>query len=96
MNGSGMPSSTHYPPAPFANTPSRWRPAPQRLLIGGGVIDLVLWIYGLLIDQNGDVNFVPVNSADNWLHFVLGVAMVVLGFLLSRNTAATAPRTGAL
>jgi arginine exporter protein ArgO len=57
----------------------------RRYLIVGGVIYLVLWIYGLLIDQNSGANFVPVNTADNWLHFVLGVGMVVLGFVLSRN-----------
>ena len=68
----------------------------ETYLIGGGVIYLVLWIYGLLIDQDSAANFVPVNSADNWLHFALGVAMVALGFLLSRNTAATVPRAGRL
>ena len=30
-------------------------------------------------------NFVPVNDADNWLHFVLGVAMIALGALLSKR-----------
>ncbi|WP_009476418.1 DUF4383 domain-containing protein [Rhodococcus sp. JVH1] len=71
---------------------SRRADTAKLFLIGGGVIYLVLWIYGVLIDQNSAVNFVPVNSADNWLHFVLGVAMVALGFVLSRNTATTAPR----
>ena len=75
---------------------SRRADTAKLFLIGGGVIYLVLWIYGLLIDQNSGANFVPVNSADNWLHFALGVAMVALGFLLSRNTAATAPRAGRL
>jgi len=75
---------------------SRRADTAKLFLIGGGVIYLVLWIYGLLIDQNSGANFVPVNSADNWLHFVLGVAMVALGFLLSRNTAATAPWAGRL
>src|SRR5215212_9451126 len=41
-------------------------------LIGGGAIYLVLWIYGLLVDQNSGANFVPVNSADDWLHLILG------------------------
>ncbi|MCM6778960.1 DUF4383 domain-containing protein [Nocardia sp. CDC159] len=51
-------------------------------LIGGGLIYLVLWLYGLLIDPASDVNFIPVNTADNWLHFVLGLAMVALGLFL--------------
>lgn len=54
-------------------------------LIGGGAIYLVLWIYGLVIDQQSAANFVPVNDADNWLHFVLGAAMIALGLLLSKR-----------
>jgi len=65
-------------------------------LVGGGVIYLVLWIYGLLIDMDSSANFVPVNTADNWLHFVLGVAMIALGVLLPRlgttRTTAVPPR----
>jgi hypothetical protein len=53
-------------------------------LIGGGVVYLVLWFYGLLIDQSGGANFVPFNTADNWLHFALGVGMIVLGFATTR------------
>ena len=64
----------------------------RTFLIGGGAIYLVLWLYGLLIDKNDDVNFVPVNSADDWLHFVLGVGMIGLGVLLSRNLRTAAPR----
>ena len=55
-------------------------------LIGGGIIYLVLWIYGLVVDMGSDANFVPVNSADNWLHFLLGATMVVLGLALGRAT----------
>jgi hypothetical protein len=50
-------------------------------LIGGGVVYLVLWFYGLLIDQQGGANFIPFNTADNWLHFGLGVVMIWLGFV---------------
>ncbi|GHB26187.1 DUF4383 domain-containing protein [Streptomyces chryseus] len=59
-------------------------------LIGGGIIYLVLWIYGLIIDHDSAANFVPVNSADNWLHFVLGVGMIALGVLLTRRTTPAA------
>jgi len=58
-------------------------------LIGGGAVYLVLWIYGLIIDQTSSANFVPVNTADNWLHFVLGVAMIGLGVALSRGVTRT-------
>jgi hypothetical protein len=54
-------------------------------LIGGGAIYLVLWIYGLVIDKESGANFVPLNSADDWLHFVLGVGMVALGVILGKQ-----------
>lgn len=56
-------------------------------LIYGGLVYLVLWVYGLVIDHGGDANFVPVNAADNWLHLALGVAMVALGVVLGRAPA---------
>lgn len=51
-------------------------------LIGGGAIYLVLWIYGLIIDLDSAANFVPLNTADNWLHFVLGIGMIGAGVAL--------------
>jgi hypothetical protein len=65
----------------------------RTFLIGGGVIYLVLWVYGLLIDLGSSANFVPVNDADNWLHLLLGAGMVALGLLLSRSAATAASRT---
>lgn len=58
-------------------------------LIWGGVVYLVLWFYGLVIDHDSGANFVPVNDADNWLHLGLGVLMVLLGMIGRR--AAIAP-----
>jgi Domain of unknown function (DUF4383) len=49
----------------------------------GGVVYLGLWLYGLLIDHGSPANFVPLNNADNWLHFGLGVGMVLLGLTLA-------------
>ncbi|WP_240506688.1 DUF4383 domain-containing protein [Thermoactinospora rubra] len=62
----------------------------RAFLVGGGAIYLVLWLYGLLIPHDSAANFVPVNTADNWLHFALGAVMVVLGLALARR------RTGVL
>jgi hypothetical protein len=62
----------------------------RNYLIGGGVIYLVLWLYGLLVDKASAANFVPVNVADDWLHFVLGVGMVALGVLLGRQVRVNA------
>jgi hypothetical protein len=57
----------------------------RRYLIGSGVIYLLLSIYGLLIDHESAANFVPIDSADNWLHLVLAVGMLALGFVLGRR-----------
>jgi len=65
----------------------------RAFLVGGGAIYLVLWIYGLVTDHDSDANFIPVNSADDWLHFALGVGMIGLGLALSR-THHPRPATG--
>jgi Domain of unknown function (DUF4383) len=66
----------------------------RTFLIGGGVIYLVLFVYGLFAHGDTSANFVPVNSADNVLHVLLGAGMVVLGYALGRErvnrTTATA------
>jgi hypothetical protein len=66
--------------------------AARGYLVGGGVIYLVLWIYGLVIDKASSANFVPVNNADNWLHLLLGVGMIALGLALGRTATSTTTR----
>ena len=61
---------------------SRWPGATASAItysIGGGAIYLVLWVYGLLVGPESSANFVPLNTADNWLHLVLGLGMIGLG-----------------
>jgi hypothetical protein len=50
-------------------------------LVGGGAIYIALWLLGLL----GGADWIPSNAADDWLHLVLGVAMVGLGVVLTRE-----------
>ncbi|WP_061294007.1 DUF4383 domain-containing protein [Herbidospora cretacea] len=69
---------------------SRTSPAARAFLIWGGVIYLVLLVYGLFVNYESGANFVPLNTADNWLHLVLGVVMIALGVLLSRSDRRTA------
>ena len=65
--------------------------ASRAYLLGGGALYLVLWIYGLVVDHDHQANFVPLNDADNWLHLVLGVGMIALGLVLSRNAETRLP-----
>ena len=62
----------------------------RNFLIWGGVVYLVLWVYGLIVTGDQPANFVPMNAADNWLHLVLGVGMVLLGIFVGRNMATRA------
>jgi hypothetical protein len=57
----------------------------RTFLIGGGVVYLVLFVYGLLEHGGSSANFIPVNSADNVLHAAFGVAMIALGLVLGRT-----------
>jgi hypothetical protein len=59
----------------------------RNYLIVGGVVYAVIWIYGLITDPMSSANFVPLNTADNWLHLILAIAMIGLGVLLGRNVA---------
>ena len=59
-------------------------------LIGGGIIYAVLMVYGMVIDQSSDWNFVPVNDADNYLHGGLAAGMILLGLLLTPRRASVA------
>ena len=66
----------------LANTASGAR----TYLIGGGALYLVLWLLGLI----GGLDWVPTNTADDWLHLVLGVVMIGAGVVLTRDRVATA------
>ena len=72
-----------------------WESA-RTYLLGSGVIYLVLFVYGLLVGNGDDANFVPINMADDWLHLGLGVALLG-GWYVSRSEdevttrAATSP-----
>jgi hypothetical protein len=63
----------------------------RSFLIYGGVVYLVLWLYGLLVGDQTPANFVPVNGADNWLHLALGMGMIILAILLSPRTTPKKP-----
>jgi len=62
----------------------------RSFLVGGGIVYLLLWVYGLVVDADSATNFVPLNTADNWLHLALGVGMVGIGFIVGRPAGARA------
>lgn len=72
----------------MSRTPGQGR----NFLLYGGVIYLVLWLYGLFVGHDSAANFVPLNSADNWLHLILGLGMIALAITLQRVRATAAPR----
>jgi hypothetical protein len=53
--------------------------ASRLYLVAGGLVYLALTLYGAVIDKTSDANFVPLNTADDWLHLGLGLAMIGLG-----------------
>jgi hypothetical protein len=66
-------------------TAARTSGSARTFLIGGGAIYLALWVYGMAIGHASGANFVPFNTADNWLHLGLGTAMVLVGVTLGRQ-----------
>ncbi len=59
--------------------------ASRRYFIGGGIIYLVLFVYGLITGNESGANFVPTNAAGDVLHVVLGVAMIGIGVVLGKT-----------
>ena len=57
----------------------------RMFLLVGGIVYLVVWIYGAIVDFASSANFIALNTADNWLHFLLGAGMLALGALLWRD-----------
>jgi hypothetical protein len=53
----------------------------RTFLIGGGAIYIALWLLGIV----GGADWIPSNSADDWLHLALGVGLIVLGVGLTRG-----------
>ncbi|NUT57993.1 MAG: DUF4383 domain-containing protein [Agromyces sp.] len=62
----------------------------RNYLIWGGVVYGLILVYGLFVSGDHPANVVPVNTADNWLHGALAVAMILFGLLLGRRGRASA------
>jgi hypothetical protein len=66
-----------------------WESA-RSYLLGAGVLYVVLFIYGLLVGNDDDANFVPINNADDWLHLILAAGLLAGWWVSGRE----APRVG--
>jgi len=58
----------------------------RTFLVVGGVVYLALWVLGVV----GGGDWIPINTADNWLHFLLGLGMIGLGYVTGRGAAGAA------
>jgi hypothetical protein len=63
----------------------RTRAGARAFLIGGGLIYLVLALYGAVAPEHSGWNFVPVDRDDDLLHLGLGLGMFGLGVLPERG-----------
>ena len=54
-------------------------------LTGGGIVYLAVWVLGAV----GVAGWLPANTADNWLHFLLGIGLLGLGFATARSRSGT-------
>jgi hypothetical protein len=57
--------------------------ASRAYLLAGGIAYLALWAHGLVMDSGSALNILMLNNADNWLHFGLGIVMVLLALTLA-------------
>lgn len=55
----------------------------RNFLFGGGVAYMVLFLYGLNVPRDTSANFLPIDDAANFLHLVLGLALLLATVLLT-------------
>ncbi|SDT32748.1 protein of unknown function [Friedmanniella luteola] len=57
----------------------------RNYLLYGGFVYALLFFYGVVVDYESKANLVPLDDADNVLHFVLAAGMIALSVLLDRG-----------
>jgi hypothetical protein len=80
---SGLHSVVHLASGVVGIALARTYAASRAYFLGGGLVYLALWLHGMFMNQASSVNLLALNSADNWLHFGLGIGMVLLGVTLA-------------
>jgi Domain of unknown function (DUF4383) len=56
-----------------------------------GVIYLLVALLGFISSTGSVLGFISINSADNWLHVVLGIVVLLAGFAGSKNKTMAQP-----
>jgi hypothetical protein len=80
---SGLHNVVHLTSGAVGIALARTYAASRAYFLGGGLVYLALWLHGMFMNQASSVNLLALNSADNWLHFGLGIGMVLLGVTLA-------------
>jgi Domain of unknown function (DUF4383) len=62
-------------------------------LLGSGVIYVVLFLYGIFVSSGSDANFIPANTADDFLHLGLAIGLLASWFVSRAETATERPTT---
>jgi Domain of unknown function (DUF4383) len=79
---SGLHNVIHLTSGVVGVALARTYAASRAYLLGGGAVYVAIWLHGLLMGRRS-ANLLPVNGPDNWLHFGVGVGMVLLGITLA-------------
>jgi hypothetical protein len=64
---------------------SRTTASAKMYLLYSGVIYVVLVVYGIFVSGGDDANFVPINTAGDWLHAGLAIGLLG-GWFVSRTS----------
>ncbi|GAA3679556.1 uncharacterized protein DUF4383 [Lentzea atacamensis] len=67
---------------------AKLRGTARLFLMAGGGLYVLLWVWGSAIGEHTRANFLPVNTADNWLHLGLGAGMILLGIAVTATERA--------
>jgi hypothetical protein len=61
----------------------------RTFLLGSGALYVALFVLGII----GGADWIPANDADDWLHLVLGIGLIGLGLVTTRDRDTTVART---
>jgi len=57
----------------------------RQYLFWGGVVQVIIWVFGLYAADQPGANFLPIDNAGVWLHLGMAVVMILLGLFVGRD-----------